>query len=298
VYQPTFHPWSIHRLSSDARQIDLLLGYVRERGMEIVSCREVYDRAHAGSESFPNEKAPAPPAEAWTWPRTSLLSDGNHDARAPLHPIVGQAELLSLGAYGPLNEKQQHAANEIMRSAERLAYVLEALAVAEKLSARRIRSEPEVLSVAALAREVCAQAETLSQGRSTVEVAIEAGAEAVFADEARLLEITEALVRNAIAFHPGDAAIRLSARRAGERLLLELSDDGPGLPLDLGAKAFVPLTRAGKPQSSLPEGIGLGLTIACGLARLLGGELRVGCSDAPGATFVLDLIAAEPPTDP
>jgi len=298
VYQPAMHPWSIHRLSSDARQIDLLLGYVREQGMEIVSCREVYERAHDGRESFPNEKAPAPPATRWERPRISLLSDGNHDARAPLHPIVGHAELLALGAHGPLNEKQQAAADEIMRCAERLTYVLEELVFAEKLSARRITAEPEVISVEAVGREVCAQAETLSEGRAEVEVVVEPGAEAVLADERRLLEITEALVRNAIAYHPGDPRMRFVARREGERLVMEFSDDGLGIPSGLGTSAFRPFVRKGESRPPMPLGLGLGLTIASALARLLGGELRLVRSDASGTTFALDLIAAEPPTEP
>jgi signal transduction histidine kinase len=298
VYQPTMHPWSIHRLSTDARQIDLLLGYVREQGMEIVSCREVYERAHDGRESFLNEKAAAPPAASWERPRISLLSDGNHDARAPLHPIVGHAELLALGAYGPLNEKQQAAADEIMRCAERLTYVLEELVFAEKLGARRIEAEAEVISVEAVGRQVCAQAEALSEGRAEVEVIVESGAEAVLADERRLLEITDALVRNAIAFHPADPRMRFVARREGARLRIEFCDDGPGIPPDLGARAFRPFVRKGEAQAPLPAGLGLGLTVASGLARLLGGELRLVRSDASGTTLALDLIAAEPPTEP
>jgi len=298
VYQPSLRPWSVHRLSAEARHVDLLLGYMREQGVEIVSCREVYSRAHLGAESFPSGKAAPAPADRWRWPRTSLPSDANHDARAPLHPIVGHAELLALGAYGPLNERQQRAADEIMRCADRLAYVLEELTVAEKLAARRIRAEPEVISVAAVAREVCAQAADLSEGRARVEVVIEPGAQAVLADEARLLEITDALLRNALGFHPAEASLRLTARRVGARLLIELADDGPGLPPGLEAEAFRPLVRRGEPRPPLPSGLGLGLTIAEGLARVLDGAVRLVRSDGSGAAFVIDLPAAEPPDEP
>jgi peptidoglycan/xylan/chitin deacetylase (PgdA/CDA1 family) len=297
VYQPTLHPWSICRMSPDARQIDLLLGYVRDQGMEIVSCREVYERAHDGREMFPNEKPETPSPSRWDWPRPSLLSEGNHDARTPLHPIVGFSELLALGAYGPLTPQQQEAADEILRCAERLAYVFEQLVMAEKLAARRIPLNPEVISVEAVARQVRAQAEDLSEGRAEVEVSIEPGAEAILADEERLLDATSALLRNAIGFHPGNPRIRFAARRAGDRVLIELADDGPGIPPAVGARAFRPLVRGGEPRPSIPAGIGLGLTVASGLVRLLGGELRLQSSTGAGTTFVLDLIAAEPPTD-
>ena len=296
VYQPTLHPWSLCRLSPEARQIDLLLGYVREQGMEIVSCREVYERAQDGREAFPDAKVQGSLPDAYDWPRPSLLSDANHDARTPLHPIVGFAEILASGAYGPLNEKQQEAADEILRCAERLAYVLEELVVADKVSARRISAEPQVLSVAAVARQVCAQAADLSDGRADVQVTIEPGADAVWADEERLLEITAALVRNSIAFHPGDPRIGFAVRRSNDRLLIEFCDDGPGVPPDFAAQVFRPLMHRGAPRPPLPSGLGLGLTIASGLARLLGGEVRL--KRGAGVTVVLDLPAAEPPDQP
>lgn len=294
TYQPMLHPWSICRLSSDARQIALLLEYVQEQGMEIVSCHELYERADTGQETFRKGRVPLPTAQAWRWRRPSLLSDGNHDARAPLHPIVGFAELLAMGAYGPLNEKQQTAADEILRCAERLAYVLEEMVTAEKLSARRIEAHLEPTSVEAIARQVCAEAENLSQGRANIEVRIGRGAEAVLTDEECLLELISCLLRNAIGFHPNDPEIDFAAQRADDRVYLELSDDGPGIPAHLGASAFRPLVREGDPRSGLPAGIGLGLTIASGFAQLLNGELRVKRTDG-GTVFVIDLPAAEPP---
>jgi signal transduction histidine kinase len=293
VYQPTLHPWSICRMSPVARQIDLLLDYVREQGMEIVACAEVHRRAREGTEPFPQAKPTHLAQDGHTWPRPSLLADAHHDARASLHPIVGFAELLATGAFGPLTPKQQEAADEILRCAERLAYGLEQLVIAEKLQARRVIARPEVLSVAAVARQVQAQARDLSGGRAEVDVVLEPGAKAVLADEERLLDITGVLVRNAVGYHPGDPRLRLTARRRGDRLEIELGDDGPGLPTGLGNRVFRPLVRGPGPPQALPPGLGLGLTIGSAMARLVGGELRL--QPGPGAVFVLDLPAAEPP---
>ncbi len=297
ITMPTMHPWSICRMDPEARTIELLLDYVRSLGMEIVSCREVYERALDGRETFaPQKAAPSSPGR-FESRRHSLLSDANHDARAPLHPIVGFAELLSTGALGPLNERQQVAADEIFHCAERLAYVFEELVVAEKLEARRITVELEVVSVEAVGRQVRVQAAQLSDA-AEVDVCVEPGAAAVLADERRLLELFDALVRNAIGFGGPAVRITLRAQRAGDRAVLEFSDNGPGIPPEIAHKVLLPLFREGAAPAGMAQGLGLGLAIAAGLARLMSGELRLDREAGPGARFRLELPAAEkPPTE-
>jgi signal transduction histidine kinase len=295
VYMPTMHAWSMYRLSRDARTIDLLLRHVRDLGMEVASCREVYERACAGQETFPDDKVEPPVPEAWNWPRDSLLSGASHDLRTPLHPIVGFAHLLTTGAHGPLNERQQDCAEEILRCAERLAYLFEETVTAEKLAAKRLPVELEVLSLEAIGRQLPSLAVELPAPQPEVRVTIEPGAEAVWADEDRLLELCGALVRNSAAFSPGRARIAFRARRAGERVLIMLSDEGPGIPAEIAPMIFLPLFRGRSTPAPFPQGLGLGLTIASRLTRLMGGELRLEQADGPGACFVVDLAAAEPP---
>jgi signal transduction histidine kinase len=125
-----------------------------------------------------------------------------------------------------------------------------------------------------------------------VEVAVETGAEAVRADEQRLMELLGALVRNAVGFGSDSPAITLHARRVGERVVIEFSDDGPGVAPEIAPKVFLPLFKGQAPGGGLPQGLGLGLTNAAGLARLMGGEVRL----EGRARFVVDLPAAERPT--
>ncbi len=298
VYMPTMHAWSIYRLSRDARTLDLLLAYVRDRGMEVVSCREVYERACAGRETFPDHKVGPSAPEAWNWPRGSLLSDASHDLRTPLHPIVGFAEMLAAGAHGPLNERQQDAADEIVRCAERLAYLFEEIVTAERLATSRLPVELQVLSLEAVRRQLPALAAGLPGPGPEIEMVIEPGAEAVWADEERLLELCAALVRNSVAFCPGRPSITFRARRNGDRVLIKVRDNGPGIPAETAPMVFLPLFRGRSTEPPLPQGLGLGLTIAEALARLMGGELRLEETGGVGACLVIDLAAAEPPEKP
>lgn len=108
------------------------------------------------------------------------------------------------------------------------------------------------------------------------------------ADREHLLRILSNLVRNAVqALETAEprvpGSITVTGRREGRRVLVEVSDSGPGLP---------PRARAGLFQafkgSSKKGGTGLGLTIAAELAAAHGGRLTL-LERTPGATFLLDI---------
>jgi len=108
------------------------------------------------------------------------------------------------------------------------------------------------------------------------------------ADREQLFRIISNLVRNAVQAiesqdNGGKGEIRISGRREGRRVIIEVSDDGPGVPNAARQnlfRAFQGSTRKG--------GTGLGLAIAQELTAVHGGTLKLADTDT-GATFVLDL---------
>ncbi len=100
------------------------------------------------------------------------------------------------------------------------------------------------------------------------------------------------LLDNAVAFSPAGGAVRLEARvdrRSGaEALAIEVTDEGPGIPLEHRGRIFEAFfsTRSG--------GLGIGLFVARSVARVHGGALEL-CEDSgPGARFRLELPARTP----
>ncbi len=109
-----------------------------------------------------------------------------------------------------------------------------------------------------------------------------------FAGEAQdLSELLGNLLDNACKWAAGK--VRIAARRANDRLKVEIGDDGPGIAADQRAKA---LQRGGRLDERKP-GSGLGLTIALDLATLYGGSLTLGQSTLGGLKVELDLPAAD-----
>ncbi|MEO1688624.1 MAG: HAMP domain-containing sensor histidine kinase, partial [Pseudomonadota bacterium] len=113
---------------------------------------------------------------------------------------------------------------------------------------------------------------------------------AVGADPDHLLRILANLARNARQAMEGagrGGAVRIDARTEGERVVIAVSDEGPGLPDQAKAHLFTPF-KGGATRG----GAGLGLAIAAELARANGGEATLGLSTTEGTVFEVRLPAA------
>jgi signal transduction histidine kinase len=112
---------------------------------------------------------------------------------------------------------------------------------------------------------------------------------AVLGSEARLGQVFLNLVVNAAQAIPqGDAShneIRLSTRMEGDKVVVEVSDTGPGIPADLRARLFTPFVTT-KPAG---QGTGLGLSICRRIVTALGGEIVVESEVGKGTTFRVTL---------
>jgi signal transduction histidine kinase len=102
------------------------------------------------------------------------------------------------------------------------------------------------------------------------------------ADRGQFFRVFRNLGRNA--FEAGATRCGVSARLSGERVMIEIADNGPGLPEQARRHLFQPFAA-----SSRQGGTGLGLAIAYEIVAAHGGELRVTATGEPGTTFCLDM---------
>ena len=112
----------------------------------------------------------------------------------------------------------------------------------------------------------------------------------LIAEAGRLEQVLVNLLRNGLDAMVGQAEPRLdaSARAAGEQVVIEVRDHGPGLPEDVLRHLFEPFYTT-KPAG---EGLGLGLAISLTIAESYGGTLSAHNAPDGGAVFVLGLPAA------
>src|SRR5204863_2572795 len=98
------------------------------------------------------------------------------------------------------------------------------------------------------------------------------------------------LLENAVRHTPEKATVELTARRDGDEALLEVLDDGPGIPAEMETQVFDRFVRGeGPADTAAGGGSGLGLAIVRAVAESHGGSVSAGRSTYGGARFSVRL---------
>lgn len=218
--------------------------------------------------------------------RRFLLSV-SHELRTPLTAVRGYAEGLADGTV-PAEDAREVGATLVGEAARLEGYVADLLALA-RLEADDFRVAPEDVDAAALVTTTAGA--WAARGRDAgVAVTADTAPLVVHADPARLRQVLDVLVDNALRITPGGGAVVIAARVDGT---VEVRDSGPGLaPEDL-AVAFEPGVLHERHRGRHPAGgHGLGLAIAAGLVRRMGGTITAGAALEGGAAFTIRLPLA------
>ncbi|AVV46914.1 HAMP domain-containing sensor histidine kinase [Streptomyces sp. ID05-04B] len=225
--------------------------------------------------------------------RKALVADVAHELRSPLTNIRGWLEVTRDGLVEP-DAELLGALHEEALVLQRVIDDLRDLAAADA-GTLLLRREPvpadDLLAQVAAAHRVAAD---------TAGVALRTGTEdAVWldADPVRLRQVLGNLVANAVRHTPADGTVTLTARRDGDRVVLEVADTGTGItPEDL-PHVFERFWRAEKSRSRRTGGSGLGLPIVRQLTDAHGGTAEAASTPGEGSVFTLRLPAAPPPGD-
>ncbi|MCI3131561.1 ATP-binding protein [Phenylobacterium aquaticum] len=187
--------------------------------------------------------------------RTAMMGAISHDLRTPLARIRFKMEAAS----DPL---KQAVIVDLEQMEQMIASVLAFIRYA---SASRPRERLDLLSLLE-----CLVDEAVEVGQ---DVAMEAvGPATVEADALGLQRLFRNLIDNAVKY--GDRA-RVSLSRQGGEAVVEITDDGPGLPPGELERVFEPFYRAESARTLDGSGVGLGLAVARSLARAHGGDVSL-----------------------
>ena len=219
--------------------------------------------------------------------RKQMTADIAHDLRTPLSVILGYSEALqddklpgTPEVYGAMHRQAQHL-NRLIEDLRTLS-----LADAGQLSLQRRAVRPsDLLEHAAIA--YLPQAEERG-----VQLSVTADvAPSISVDPDRLVQVIGNLVGNALRHTPDGGHVQLAAALAGPRVVLSVTDDGPGIPADDLPHIFERFYRGDKAR--VDDGAsGLGLAIARSLVEAHGGQIGVENVATGGARFTIALPLA------
>jgi signal transduction histidine kinase len=109
------------------------------------------------------------------------------------------------------------------------------------------------------------------------------------ADPARMHQVLANLVANAVRHSPEGGCVNLVARRNGNGVVLEVSDQGPGIPPGDAERVFERFYRSDHARSGGDGGSGLGLAIARWIVELHDGAIRAETGSPTGCRMVVEL---------
>ncbi|HEX7744409.1 MAG TPA: HAMP domain-containing sensor histidine kinase, partial [Micromonosporaceae bacterium] len=210
----------------------------------------------------------------------------------PLTAVRGYAEALADGVVPP--EGAQRVGQTMLTEAEHLDRLVSDLLALARLEAADFPLEPHPVDVNRLVAEVAEvwQARSSTAGLS---FRVETPAEPVtaYTDPGRVRQVIDGLLENALRVVPPGAPLVLALHPPGPggAALIEIRDGGPGFTDDDLAVAFERGALRERYQGVRKVGSGLGLALAAGLVRRLGGHIEAGHAPEGGARFTVWLPA-------
>jgi len=215
-----------------------------------------------------------------------------HDLRNLVAPIDLRLHLLRRRAHDDARAEDIADLDVIQRGLRRLGAMVADILDVARIDQGLFTGAREPTDVVALIEEIARRLESPSH---PVVLGVQStGAVMVAADAERLRQCLENLIGNAIQKSPKDAQVEVRVatqrREDGEWALVEVIDQGPGIPEEIRPHIFERFVKGADREG----GLGLGLYLAKHIATMHGGELTFDAGPRTGARFILTLPCAEP----
>jgi two-component system sensor histidine kinase KdpD len=225
--------------------------------------------------------------------RRSLLSAVSHDLRTPLAAAKVAVSSLRTEDVDFSPEDTAELLATIEESIDQLTALVGNLLDSSRLAAGVIRP---ALRRVYLEETVQRALVSIGKGatgffRSGIDrVKVDVDGTIVMADAGLLERVLANLIDNSLRYAP-NCVIRVNAGRVGDRVLVDVIDEGPGVPHGTEGQLFEAFQRLGDHDNT--SGVGLGLSVARGFVEAMGGTIQADETPGGGLTVVVDLAAPQ-----
>jgi signal transduction histidine kinase len=216
--------------------------------------------------------------EAADQQRRELVANVSHELRTPVSALRAVLENLVDG----VGEPDQATLQTALEQTERLTRLVSDLLDLSRVDAGIVPLEPRALPLRPFLDEAVAAARLNARPVDYV-VSVEPAGLSVTGDQARLHQLVANLLDNAGRHSPTGGVVTVVAHAAdGGGVVVEVTDEGPGIAPDARAHVFERFTTGAGGGPDDTGGTGLGLAIARWVTQLHGGSIEVADSDRPG----------------
>ena len=285
-FQVYFAGRNYHIGSDPAQMLDLLFATYEnalQKNRELQQVNEELRSARAQLETQNEHLA------ALNDQKNQFLGMAAHDLRNPLGIIQGFSTLLMEAGELP-EEQRQQLLDRIRASSEFMLQLVDDLLDITAIESGKLELRIESVAVSRIF-QACVDLNTIpaSQKQITVDTQIADGLPRVSVDPAKMEQVVNNLVSNAIKFSHAGSRVLLQARPGGDPRMVELSvtDQGQGVPADELEKLFQPFQKSSVRATAGEKSTGLGLTIVRRIVEEHGGQIQVQSEVGKGTTFTI-----------
>jgi signal transduction histidine kinase len=209
-----------------------------------------------------------------------------HEIRVPMTSIRGYADMLAKKIVGDLNEMQTQFVETIRSNVIRMEHLVTDISDLSKLRSNRMRLEAKMDMYKNVALQVEKDtAELAAEHQHTLTFDTPSGLPMLNLDGNRLAQVLTKLVVNALQYTPDGGQITVKAEEADGRLRVSVIDSGVGMTEEERSHVGELFWRADNEHVRSFKGHGLGLPIAIGFVKLMGGEFFFESVSGKGSTF-------------
>jgi len=221
--------------------------------------------------------------------KNQWLGMAAHDLRTPLGVIQSYSEFLEAEAASVLDEEQREFVTTIHETSQFMRRLIDDLLDVARIEAGELFLDHQPADLVELIRRNVKLNGVLAT-RKGIELTFEPAPPTltVLLDTGKIEQVLNNLIDNAVKFSSPGTAVDVVLRQDNAQAIIEVRDQGPGLPRDAVASLFTPFTHGARGTAG-EKSTGLGLTIARRIVEGHGGRIEVASQTGRGSTFSFSL---------
>lgn len=232
--------------------------------------------------------------EAFQYSRR-FVADASHELRTPLTVLRGELE--SFVQDPRLSPERREQLGSALEEVERLANIVEGLFAISRLDAGEAQAEWVPFDLAQLASATTDQMSLLAEDKKIRLTCAAKTGVWVEGDRSRLKQVIVNLLDNAIKYTPSDGAVSLDVQANDGHAVLEVADNGIGIPAEALPRIFDRFFRVDRARSRDQGGAGLGLSIVKSICAAHYGRVEAASTPGKGSRFRVELPLAAAPSN-
>ena len=220
--------------------------------------------------------------------RSDFVATASHELRTPLAAVYGAVRTLRRDDVELTDADRAQFLEMIESEATRLAKIVDQILLAGQLDADAVEFELVECDLEEVAAGVIDSAALHLPESISLDLSVD-GAAPIRCDENKLRQVLVNLVDNAVKYSPEGGRVELRVRSENGSCLIEVADEGLGIPEDERERIFEKFYRLDPQQTQGVGGSGLGLYICRELVERMNGRLRVESEPGKGSRFTVEL---------